>query len=64
MRDLRRYARQTQVRLILGALFLLFMRFLPMITMFEVKAIMPAASAHPPGHGHDAAPHPSEGAKA
>jgi molybdopterin-containing oxidoreductase family membrane subunit len=46
------------------ALFLLFMRFLPMITMFEVKAIMPAASAHPPGHGHDAAPHKLEGAEA
>ena len=28
------------------ALFLLFMRFLPMITMFEVKGIMPAAHAH------------------
>jgi molybdopterin-containing oxidoreductase family membrane subunit len=32
-------------------LFLLFCRFLPMIAMAEVKAIMPAADPHA-GHGH------------
>ncbi len=40
-------------------LFLLFIRFLPMITMFEVKAVLPEADPHhhphdphAPGHGH------------
>jgi molybdopterin-containing oxidoreductase family membrane subunit len=34
-------------------LFLLFMRYLPVIAIAEIKAIMPAANPH--GHGHDAA---------
>jgi len=32
-------------------LFLLFMRFLPMFAMAELKAVMPAASPHDHGHG-------------
>ena len=42
-------------------LFLLFVRFLPMITMFEVKNVTPEADPHH-GHGHDDhghASHPS-----
>jgi len=42
-------------------LFLLFVRFLPMITMFEVKNVTPEADPHH-GNGHDAhghASHPS-----
>lgn len=33
-------------------LFLLFCRYLPMISMAEVKAILPQAHAHGEGHGH------------
>jgi molybdopterin-containing oxidoreductase family membrane subunit len=37
-------------------LFLLFVRFLPMITMFEVKNVTPQADPHHHGHPADA-PH-------
>ncbi len=37
-----------------GTLFLLFIRFLPMICMFEVKAVLPEADPHhhPEGGKH------------
>jgi molybdopterin-containing oxidoreductase family membrane subunit len=36
------------------SMFLLFVRFMPMIAIAEVKGVMPAADPHPPGHGaHD-----------
>ncbi len=33
-------------------LFLLFIRWVPMIAMAEIKAVLPAAVAHPSGHAH------------
>jgi molybdopterin-containing oxidoreductase family membrane subunit len=43
--------------------FLLFLRFLPVIAMAEVKSIMPQAHIHEHGHGHDHAdPHHASGA--
>jgi molybdopterin-containing oxidoreductase family membrane subunit len=43
--------------------FLLFLRFLPIIAMAEVKSIMPQAHIHEHGHGHDAVdPHHASGA--
>ena len=33
-------------------LFFLFMRFVPMISMFEVRTLLPEAKVHVP-HGHD-----------
>ena len=46
------------------SLFLLFMRFLPMITIFEVKAVKPEADPHhEPDHSHgEKAAHPKEAA--
>jgi Ni/Fe-hydrogenase subunit HybB-like protein len=34
-------------------MFLLFVRYLPMIAIAEVKGVLPAANPHPDGHGHD-----------
>ena len=34
-------------------MFCLFMRFLPMMAIAEVKAVLPQANPHGPGHGHD-----------
>ena len=34
------------------SLFFLFMRFVPMISMFEVRTLLPEAKVHVP-HGHD-----------
>jgi molybdopterin-containing oxidoreductase family membrane subunit len=34
-------------------LFLLFLRFLPVFAMAEVKAVLPQASPHHHGNGHD-----------
>ena len=39
--------------------FLLFIRFLPVIAIAEIKAVMPQANPHPHGHHDDS--HPSEG---
>jgi Ni/Fe-hydrogenase subunit HybB-like protein len=33
------------------SMFLLFVRFMPMIAISEVKGVMPEADPHPPGHG-------------
>jgi hypothetical protein len=33
------------------SMFLLFVRFMPMIAISEVKGVMPQADPHPPGHG-------------
>ncbi|MEZ5416306.1 MAG: hypothetical protein R2708_03050 [Vicinamibacterales bacterium] len=37
-------------------LFFLFMRFVPMIAIFEVKTLLPESKVHVP-HGHDAHGH-------
>ncbi len=44
-------------------LFLLFVRFLPMITIFEVKAVLPEADPHHDhgGHGHAKEPQAAQG---
>jgi molybdopterin-containing oxidoreductase family membrane subunit len=44
-------------------LFLLFVRFLPMITMFEVKNVTPEADPHH-GNGHDTHGHASHSSPA
>jgi molybdopterin-containing oxidoreductase family membrane subunit len=33
-------------------MFLLFVRYVPMIAIAEVKGVLPQADPHPPGHGH------------
>jgi Ni/Fe-hydrogenase subunit HybB-like protein len=42
-------------------LFLLFIRFLPMIAMSEIKGVLPQANPHP--HGHDAVKISADGAR-
>jgi molybdopterin-containing oxidoreductase family membrane subunit len=43
-----------------GVLFLLFCRYLPMIAIAEVKAVMPEADPHGHGaHAHHGGPHDS-----
>ena len=37
-------------------LFFLFMRFVPMISIFEVRTLLPEAKVHVP-HGHDTPRH-------
>jgi molybdopterin-containing oxidoreductase family membrane subunit len=45
-------------------MFLLFVRFMPMVAISEVKGVMPAADPHGHGHGHDHGSHEAEAAHA